>query len=292
MVLRFLESFDHLHPSHQLTLGFGIIGVLGIIDYVTGFEVAFAVFYVFPITLLTWNLGVKTGLIASCLSALIWLAADIGSGNQYSHTLIPLWNTVIRLTFFLIIINLLTELRKIFNREQLWARTDSLTGAANVRLFYELLRFQIARTNRCGESFTLVYIDLDNFKSINDRLGHSVGNQLLQAFVDVLKGNLRQVDTIARIGGDEFALLLPNTNEKSARTAVAKVQREVGKLMRFEKWPVTLSMGVVTCLDAPTSADELIGLADSLMYKVKHGKKDNAEFLTFQRVPDKKLSMG
>ena len=129
--------------------------------------------------------------------------------------------------------------------------------------------------------FTLAYIDLDNFKTVNDQLGHATGDQVLRTVVSSVKKNIRRTDIVARLGGDEFALLLPETNQESARVVLSKIQDGLLEEMRKNNWPVTFSIGVLTCRVAPPSTDALVSMADELMYSVKHDGKNGVKYATY-----------
>ena len=129
---------------------------------------------------------------------------------------------------------------------------------------------------------TNAYLDLDNFKWVNDNHGHSVGDTLLINIARNAKSNLRISDFFARLGGDEFAVLLPDTDEKSARIALHKLQGKLLEEMNKHNWPVTFSIGTVTCHDIPKSVDELIKQADNLMYSVKNHGKNSIEFSIYR----------
>jgi len=133
---------------------------------------------------------------------------------------------------------------------------------------------EINKARRYGHTFTLAYFDADNFKTVNDQLGHHVGSQLLVRVVEIMKQNLRVTDLIARIGGDEFAILLPETGAEQARMVVQKLCEKLSAEMRESGWLVTFSVGVLTCTDPPQTVDEMIKIADGLMYEVKKDSKD------------------
>jgi hypothetical protein len=136
-LLRTIE--ERFTPSYLVVLvGLGLNGALGVIDYLTGYEIGFSVFYVLPVALVTWLAGRKLGVAMSVVSAGTWYWADAASGHQYSNALTPIWNTLIRVAFFLIIAFLLAGLRSALRREKELARIESLTGALNARFFYTL----------------------------------------------------------------------------------------------------------------------------------------------------------
>ena len=265
-----------------VTTGFLLIGVLGILDFVTGYDFAFSLFYVLPIYLITWAAGKNMGLAASAASAVVWVTADLITGHPYTNVLFPVWNTLMRLAFFVIITFLELSLKSSLQREKELARRDPLTSAVNSRSFYETLQMETNRFQRSLRPFTIAYIDLDNFKSVNDQFGHSAGDQALCAVVNSVQRILRKTDTIARLGGDEFALLLPETDVDFAQAVITKIQKALIEEMQQKNWPITFSMGVLTCRAAPSTSDELVKLADELMYSVKNNGKHAVKYFTYE----------
>ncbi len=276
-----LARLEKLNKVWVVLVGFALIGAIGLIDYLIGYEVGFSIFYVFPISMVTWLTRRRFGLVASLASALVWLAADIATRDSYLHPLIPVWNTIIRLTFFIIITLLLSALRKATERERDSARIDYLTGAVNLRFFYDLMQMEIDRFQRYGHPFTIAYIDLDHFKAVNDQFGHSVGDQALQTVARSAGKQLRKTDVVARLGGDEFALLLPNTDQESARVVLSKTKAGLLDEMRKNKWPITFSIGALTCSAVPPIPDELLKMADELMYSVKRDSKNAIKYASY-----------
>ena len=279
--MNFLVSLEKQSKPFLLAVGFTLIGVIGFIDLLTGYEIGFSVFYVLPISIITWFTNRRLGLVASLASALVWLGADVGTGHPYSYPLIPMWNTLIRLTFFVIITFLLSALRVVTQRVSELARTDYLTGAVNSRFFHELAQMEIDRFQRYKHPFTLAYIDLDNFKTVNDQFGHATGDQVLSTVVNSVRKYIRRIDVIARLGGDEFALLMPETSQESANVAISKLHNGLLEEMRQNNWPITFSIGVLTCNAAPPTAKELVKIADDLMYSVKHSSKNALKYSTY-----------
>jgi len=262
-------------------VGFALIPGIGILDFVTGYEIAFSLFYLIPISLLTWVTGRRLGIVACLAGAIVWLLADMSAGSSYSHPVVYAWNALIRLSFFLIVTLLLSELRRSVQIERELAHTDYLTGAMNSRFFFELLQMEIDRFKRYQRPFSLAYIDLDNFKAVNDQFGHMTGDQVLRTVVGHAKGSMRKTDVVARLGGDEFALLLPETNQESAQVAISKIQSGLLQEMQKSRWPITLSVGVLTCVAAPPTRDELVKAADDLMYSAKREGKNAIKFSTY-----------
>jgi diguanylate cyclase (GGDEF)-like protein len=256
------------------------IGILGVVDYLTGFEISVSLFYLLPITLVTWQTGKSLGLLVSILSAFVWFLADVLAGNSYSYPIIFLWNTFIRLGFYIVTVYLLVALKTALEQERELGRVDSMTGVFNYRYFSILLQMEIDRARRNKHPITVAYIDLDNFKTINDRFGHSTGDLVLRSVADHIKKNLRSTDIFARLGGDEFGILLPEANQESAEIVLKRIQSSLLQEMCQHGWPVTFSIGVISCLEAPSSVDEIINHADDLMYSVKKEGKNSIAYKT------------
>ncbi len=257
------------------TAGLVLLGVLGFIDYVTRPDLSFIVFYLVPIALVAWFVGSGAGILISVAGGMAWFFVDILSrSTSYAHPVIPYWNVAVKLAFFLVVNTLLWQLKKSLEREKELARTDHLTGAANVRFYAELAAREIDRASRYHHPFTVAYMDVDNFKAVNDKLGHSAGDKLLSLIADTMRDGIRSTDVAARLGGDEFALLMPETGQESAALVIRKVHKRLTATMREQGWPVTFSIGVVTFLTPPESVDEMLRTADSMMYFVKSAGKN------------------
>jgi diguanylate cyclase (GGDEF)-like protein len=259
-----------------------LIGLLGVLDYVTGNEIAFSLFYLIPILLATLAVDQNLGVLTSFLSALTLLAAQIAIGRTSSQPSLDFLNTVIRTVLFSFFAFLVDALHKSQREQRLVARTDFVTGAVSARYFTELLQMEIERMGRYANPFTVVFIDIDNFKQVNNLFGHQAGDSALRFLTDELKSQLRKTDIVARVGGDEFALLLPHLQQKDAEVILPKVRAALGEAMKQRNLPLTFSMGAVTCLTAPYAAEQMISLADELMYTVKNTTKNDIRYMTVE----------
>ncbi len=134
------------------------------------------------------------------------------------------------------------------------------------------------RSVRYHHVFSLAYMDIDNFKFINDSRGHPEGDRLLVEVADCLRASLRKTDTAARLGGDEFACLFPETGQEKAKVALAKALNVLGRRMRENGWPVSFSVGLVTFETVPNDMDEAIKIVDELMYSVKNDEKNGVAY--------------
>lgn len=250
------------------------------LDYATGAEVSFSFFYLIPVGLAAW-LGRRRGFALSLVAAAVWWYVDKLNGHIYSAESIVFWNAFVRFGFFVVVSVLTSALARALKREQTHARFDALTGALNSRSFGLALTRELERSERYPKPFTLAYLDLDNFKTVNDTLGHAKGDEVLQRVVAVLRSTLRKVDVVARLGGDEFALLLPETSLAAAEVTLDKVRRTLLSEMRSQGWPVSVSIGAVSCGRDFPEAETLLKQADALMYEVKHGGKDGLKLEVF-----------
>jgi diguanylate cyclase (GGDEF)-like protein/PAS domain S-box-containing protein len=158
--------------------------------------------------------------------------------------------------------------------EKKLARCDALTGLANRRAFYERAEQERKRAARYRRPLSLAYLDLDNFKQVNDTQGHETGDQVLVCVAAVFGKNLRSEDMAARLGGDEFALLLPEAGDAAAAFVIHKVHRLLTAAMHEKKFPITFSLGLITFDPVPENTEQMVQKADDLMYEVKRQGKN------------------
>lgn len=256
-------------------LGLVQIGIIGSIDHFTGNEISFSIFYLLPIIFVTWYAEQTAGYLTCLLSALVWFMIDFLSKSIYSHHLIPYWNAVVRLGFFFMVAYLLGGVKAHLKREKELASLDDLTGLYNARAFKEETGKQLDLSRRYHHSFVLAFVDLDNFKQINDSRGHTEGDNVLRMVGNTLLGVVRSTDIVGRLGGDEFSIFMPEMDITGARAAFSKIHRELEMEAERYGWPIGCSIGVAVFCNMPETVDEAISMADSLMYRVKtKGKND------------------
>jgi diguanylate cyclase (GGDEF)-like protein len=250
-----------------------VVSLLGLADYLNGPDVSLLIFYVVPVFVAAWYAGRGAGFLVCAASGLAWFAVAYATSEHFSNPLIAYWNAFVRLGSTVILAHLVASFRRSLTHERELARTDYLTGAFNGRSFTEAAEAEVNRAHRHGHTFSVAFMDVDDFKLINDRLGHSAGDRLLRLVADTVHANVRAVDVVARLGGDEFAILMPETDERAAQVVIRRVRRQLLEAARREGWPVTFSAGLITWVEPPSSVDEMLRAADELMYSAKrHGK--------------------
>lgn len=283
MRLRALAAIAALPTPAAAGLAVATIAGLFVIDYATGPEVAFSVFYLVPVAIGAWSHGVALGLPLALVSATAWLVADLLAGTGYSHPLIAAWNTTTRFTVFVVVAALLSELHRSREHERELANTDALTGLASSRSFMQQASLEVQLSRRYGRTLALVYVDLDDFKQVNDEQGHNAGDAMLLAVARHLRRQTRDTDLVARLGGDEFAILLRETSSSGTQALVASLPMRVGGA--GDGRVIGFSIGAVTFERPPGSVDEMIGEADRLMYLVKRAGKGSSQHRVVQPVP-------
>ena len=269
-----IEFLNNRSQVFLVFLYFSLVVLIGFVDYWTGVQVSVSTLYLLPIAMAAWFSGKSQGLMVSLLSASAWLIADLQEEMRYSILAAPYWNSVVMLSIFLIVGYLLAELKTLLQREESLARTDYLTGVANKRSFTELTDFEIKRFARYGHIFSVAYIDIDNFKQVNDQYGHNAGDELLITVADGIKNKIRETDLAARLGGDEFVVFLPETGSEDAEAVISKIIQGLSGEMEKNKWQVTFSIGLATFLKPPRTVEEIIAKADILMYSAKTSGKN------------------
>jgi diguanylate cyclase (GGDEF)-like protein len=228
-----------------------------------------SVFFLIPVSFFTWFLNRRAGFLASAVSAVIVFLANLTSRLHAAHPWVGFWNALIWLGFFMILAVTVDRLKALYLAEKRLSRLDNLTRIANRLAFYEIATAEKNRARRFGQPVTIAYVDLDVFKDINDAMGHATRDQLLLLVARTMQKSVRLTDAVARIGGDEFAVLLPNTNSAAAAQVLTKLLHELNEGMEQNHLRVTFSIGAVTFLAPPESLQEMIKRADEAMYSAK-----------------------
>ncbi len=281
-IYRLLTSLEGIPKGWLTVIVIGAVFTIGYIDYRTGFELSISLFYLIPITMVAWIFGRASGLAVSALNAIVWLISNLLAGQEFSDPFVGVWNTIIRYGLYSVVTILLVELRHALEEERLLANTDPLTGVLNRRSFNEIAEKKMIYSEVNNHPYTMVYIDLDNFKTINDTFGHAIGDLVLKFVVDTIQTHIRNTDFLARLGGDEFGILLTDIDQEHAEAIIQRLQSALLEKMEFNHWEVTFSIGVLTVLSMPESVDKLVSLTDAVMYEVKSKGKNAIQYAIFE----------
>jgi diguanylate cyclase (GGDEF)-like protein len=255
--------------------GAGVVTLIALADWLAGPTVSLEAFYAVAVIAATWVGGRTHGLLAAGLAAADSLAAHAARMEPIGVTPGGLWNGVSRFAALWLIAVLVGRLRRSLMIQRRHAMTDALTGVLNRRAFQIAAERERLRARRDQSPVTLAYLDLDDFKSMNDRLGHAVGDEILGRFADTVAETIRGSDIVARIGGDEFAVLFPDTDARSAVVVITRIRRALAE--ECDSCPdqaVTASIGLATYHEPPDTVEEMIGEADRLMYRAKRNGRD------------------
>lgn len=231
------------------------------------------VLYVIPVLLVTWTEGLAWGIVFGIAS--IAMREAVAWDQMPAET--PLWWRVGNAAAYVAVVAVamagLQTLRSSQAQLAKLVTQDVLTNVLNARAFAERLGQELERNRRYPRPLSLIYMDLDNFKIINDTHGHQTGDAVLRLVADAMRSSVRTADVVGRLGGDEFAVLMPETD---APLADAAAKRLVASLRNvFKGTPnVTASIGVVSCAATDASTDDLLRRADQAMYDAKKMGKD------------------
>ncbi len=251
-----------------------VLSLIGVVDLYTGAEISLDALYLIPVALAGWFAGAGAAIAFSLAGAVLWFAADTGFRPESALEYTPYWNALMRLAILLTVTALLAAVKAEVERERESPRTDYLTKTANKQSFIVKAELEIQRSHRYKHPFTLVYLDVDNLRFVNQRMGHSAGDTLLQEIAYTLKQKTRATDLIGRLGGDEFALLLPETQAEAARIVVQRLQRHLLDTAEKNEWPVSFSFGVATFARSPETAAEMLRKGDALVSAAKQTGKN------------------
>lgn len=253
-------------------VGLFVVALLWILRVVTDAEFAFFSVAIIPLLAVTWVGGLKHGLWFSGIVAAMWAASDLLTDRQFSAEWIPALNALIRLAVYGLVAFLTSKVLVLLSRERELAIHDPLTGLMNRRALFEVGEAEADRHRRYGHTLAVAFLDLDNFKKLNDSQGHEAGDKALEAVALALSRTVRKTDRVARFGGDEFAVLLPEINYDNAVDAGAKFASAIN--LTLEKFsPVSVSVGVAWFDDAGIGFPAMLKAADDLMYAIKQEGK-------------------
>jgi diguanylate cyclase (GGDEF)-like protein len=240
---------------------------------VTPGAIRLGILYVIPVLLVTWSEGLIWGVVFGVVSILL---REVVALDQLPAATPLLWRVANALAYTAVVAVAMAGLTKLrTSQEQLnrLATHDQLTNVFNARAFAQRLTQELERNSRYPRPLSLLYLDLDNFKVINDSHGHQTGDAVLRLVADAMRTSVRQSDVVGRLGGDEFAVLMPETDAPLADAAAKRLAASLRNV--FKGTPsVTASIGVVSCAATEANTDDLLRRADRAMYDAKRLGKD------------------
>ncbi len=283
LMKRGFAVLDQLPRSTILALSLSLVLGTGLIEGRIAPGLSCLVFYLLPITLTTWFMGLRPGLAIALLSSVVTAAAQIllQPNVQMPQILSSGWNAVALLAVGGIVADLLHRVKVTDAIGQELSRIDAATGAINRRFFLELLEAEFNRAERYKFALTLAYIDLTNFNQLNEQLGHQAGDELLYQFIEQLSQALRANDVVARLDGNEFALLLPQTNDIQAQQVFTRLHPQMKEVLETESLHLEYSIGVATFLEMPDTFEELTAETEKLLKTIKTSGKNRLEYQIF-----------
>jgi len=222
-----------------------LVGIVYLLNSHTPPDVRLGILYIVPVLLVTWHDGLTWGIAFAAGTGVLRYVTSLDQMPP---------DTPVAL--------------------QRLATQDELTGALNARAFAERLGQELERNRRYNRPLALLYLDLDDFKTVNDRHGHHTGDAVLRLVADATRHAVRQSDIVGRLGGDEFAVLMPETEGGVAEAAATRLASGIRTVFRGTP-SVTASIGLVSTTNAAvTGAEELLRRADQAMYEAKRSGKD------------------
>lgn len=264
--------FVSQYRAQWLSLGMVSLLLIAAIDYATGFTLRLTVLYLVPLLIFTWVTGRWFGIFLSVVACTSWTFIDV-SGRYHGDPSLLFWDWGTVLLGFIVLVSGLSALRKALENAHFRSRKDALTGLVNKGGFYQVVGAELEVCRRYQRTLSIAYIDCDNFKQVNDKFGHHIGDNLLRVISETMVRKLRSSDLPGRLGGDEFAVMLPETNAEACRMVIEMLQQRLLHEMKEHDWPVTFSIGIATFTKMPPSIEDMIRQADKLMYAAKNTSK-------------------
>jgi len=264
-------------------VAFALILAIGTADVSSGFEFSMLALYAVPVSLAAWAWTTRGAYALAAVAVIlptgtVALAGDpIGWANA--------WSVSGNFALLGVIVVLLTTLRRRLSDQADLVATDTLTGLLSRGSFIEQLDTELSRAARYGRAFTLAYVDLDNFKAVNDLEGHDTGDELLRRVADAPRSSTRQTDVVGRLGGDEFAVVLPETAGGATGSMLGDLRQRLIRAMAEGGWPVAFSIGAVTFETPIGTSRETLRVADAAMYAVKRSGKDGIRYVVWDGEP-------
>ena len=255
-----------------MILGSLLIVMVSASDYLTHtrYVLEFSPFYLVPISFFSWFIGKRSGIALAVMSVIVGLAIRL----SHSPGIIPYWNALVWFALYVSSTMMVVQLKKLYEHERQLSHIDPLTKIANRRALFEAAAQAKSLSDRQNVPLSIAYLDVDGFKQLNDRHGHGTGDRILAVAAASIRKALRPTDVVARVGGDEFTVLLPDTDRETADRVISRVRLELARAMEESGWQVTFSIGIASFFPPLGSMPEMIRCADEAMYAAKSTAKN------------------
>lgn len=265
-VFRALYSFSAVSRGALVFLGIASIAVTSVIEWATELPVPDDVVFVLIIGAVAFHGGGPAGFSLALLAGLgRFISVGAPAARAPADWPMAALEGIALFLLLLGIVVLATALHRAIGALQHQALRDPLTGTLNSRGFMDLAERERLRSIRDDSPLTITYFDLDGLKEINDTSGHQAGDQLLLRFVSAVAASIRPYDIFARVGGDEFVVVLPDTGPRAALGVVTRIHTQLKSRIP----PLSVSVGAVTYTGPPDPVESMLQAADRLMYQAK-----------------------
>jgi len=268
-----VSARPHLRRAVRLLAAAALTGGVYVLTVRTPPELRLGILYVVPVLLVARQDGIGWGVVFALATALLRFVVSLEQLPPDTSLTYRLLNEVAYLAVVGLGITGLAQLRRTQQQLELLATQDSLTNVLNARAFAAELAQELGRNRRYGRPLALIYLDLDDFKKVNDAHGHATGDAVLRLVADAMRSAVRRADLVGRLGGDEFGVLMPETDGAVAHAAATRLVTGIRTVFRGTP-SVTASIGVVAVAGTEAGSDELLRKADQAMYEAKRAGKD------------------
>lgn len=242
-------------------------------------DLRLGILYVIPVLLAASHDGLGWGIAFALATALLRFGVGIDQMPIETSLQVRILNEVAYLAVVGVAIAGLSQLRRTQAQLELLATHDPLTTVLNARAFASQVAQELGRNRRYGRPLALIYLDLDDFKKVNDAHGHATGDAVLRLVADAMRSAVRQADFVGRLGGDEFGVLMPETDGSVAHSVASRLAGGIRTVFRGTP-SVTASIGVVAVTGTEAGSDDLLRKADQAMYEAKRAGKDRVVQVT------------
>jgi len=270
---------DRLRRALRLIAWATLAAGVFVLNVRTGADLRLGILYVVPVLLAASYDGLGWGIAFALATALLRFGVGIDQLPLDTSLQVRLLNEAGYLTVVGVAIAGLSQLRRTQAQLELLATHDPLTTVLNARAFASQVAQELGRNRRYGRPLALIYLDLDDFKRVNDAHGHATGDAVLRLVADAMRGAVRQADFVGRLGGDEFGVLMPETDGSVAHSVANRLAGGIRTVFRGTP-SVTASIGVVAVTGTEAGSDELLRKADQAMYEAKRTGKDRVVQVT------------